>query len=308
MSNQTKKVVIAGGTGFIGMNLAKFLTQKKFDVVLISRHNSSKKGPWKHVLWDGHDLGEWAKELEGADILVNLAGQSVDCIKTPDNCDTILRSRVDATKVLGKALRIIKSPPTIWIQMSTAHIYGDPADYVCDETASLGYGLATHVGLEWEKAFYQAVLPKMRKVIFRTSFVLGQKDGAMKTLRFLASIGLGGTIGNGKQGMSWIHEEDMNRLFHEAMIDENIHGTYIATAPNPVSNKLFMKTLRQTIGIPFGLPSPAWLVKIGAHFLFNTDPELALYGRYCKSKRLTQNIFKFKYPTLELSFKNLYNK
>lgn len=146
-----KKIVIAGGTGFLGMNLANHLFELGYQIVLISRNAPKEKTAHQHVKWDGRSLGSWCEALEDAYALVNLVGRTVDCIKTPEHCDEILRSRVEATLVLGKALKKLKILPQVWVQMSTAHIYGDPPKVVCTEDAAYGYGLAPTVAKAWEK-------------------------------------------------------------------------------------------------------------------------------------------------------------
>ncbi|SVC78903.1 uncharacterized protein METZ01_LOCUS331757, partial [marine metagenome] len=261
------RVVIAGGTGFIGTNLARHLADLGCEVVLLSRNAPKQEGPWKHAQWDGRTVGEWAKHLEGAVAVVNLAGRTVDCIKTPDHCDEILRSRVEATLTIGKALRDIAKPPPVWVQMATAHIYGDPPEAVCDEDSPFGFGLAPIVGKAWEATFAESVPSKMRQVILRTSFVLGANGGAFPKMRMLARCGLGGRVGHGRQGISWIHIDDMSRLITRAIIDDAMKGAYIATAPNPVSYDEFMRTLRRAIRMPIGLPAAEWMVRFGAHYL-----------------------------------------
>jgi len=241
--------------------------------------------------------------------LINLAGRSVDCIKTPDHQDEILRSRLEATRVLGLAVRSVGEPPPVWVQMSTAHIYGDPPHRRCTEDSPLGYGLAPFVGQAWEREFEQSVLPKQRSVVFRTSFVIGRDrgagGGALARLLTLVRFGLGGPAGSGTQGMSWIHEADLNRLFERALTDESMQGAYIASSPNPISQRDFMKTLRRVVGMPIGLPAFSWMVRIGAPLFMRTDPELALYGRYVISKRLQEEEFEFQFPNLETALRNL---
>jgi len=299
------RIVIAGGTGFLGTNLARHLSDLGCDVVVLGRHRPRRAVAGRFVFWDARTLGDWVTELDGAAALVNLAGRSVDCVKTPDHCDEILRSRVESTLVLGQAVRKVSHPPPVWVQMSTAHIYGDPPEAVCDESSPFGYGLAPYVGRAWEEACEQAVLPQMRCVVLRTSFVLGVTGGALPRLAFLAQCGLGGKVGHGRQGISWIHEQDMNRLFARAIADERMTGAYLATAPNPVSNAEFMGALRRALCVPIGLPSPGWLIRFGAP-LMRTDPELALYGRYCVSRRLQNEGFAFLFPDIESALMNLY--
>ena len=299
------RVVIAGGTGFLGLNLADHLAGLGFEVVLISRHAFTESSPWEHVHWDGVTLGNWVDSLQGASALVNLAGRTVDCIKTPDHCDEILRSRVESVKVLGKALRAISNPPAVWVQMATAHIYGDPPKAMCDEDSAFGYGLAPMVGKAWEKAYLESVPEDMRQVILRTSFVLGKSGGAFPKKKMLARLGLGGRLGHGLQGISWIHEEDMNRLMARAIFDETMQGVYVATSPNPVSHARFMRTLRRVIRMPIGFPVSEWMVRFGAHYILRTDPELVLYGRYCVSRRLKEEGFEFQFPDLSSVIKDL---
>ena len=303
------RIVIAGGSGFLGVSLAHHLAGIGYSIVLLSRNPPKCEGPWTFERWDARSLGSWPHVLEGAAGLVNLVGRTVDCVKTPDHQDEILRSRVEATLVLGQALRVISNPPPVWVQMSTAHIYGDPPTVVCTEDSPFGIGLAPFVGRAWEEAFRASVLPTQRPVILRTSFVIGRDrgagGGAMSTLSKLARLGLGGRVGTGKQGMSWIHEQDMNRLFERALTDETMTGTYIASSPNPVSQQAFMRLLRKAVGMPIGLPATETMVRFGAKWLLKTDPELALYGRYVVSARLRAEGFKFEHPELTGAFQDL---
>ncbi len=254
-------------------------------------------------------VGDWAGVLDGASGLVNLVGRSVDCVKTPEHQDEILRSRVEGTLVLGEAMRKVQNPPGVWVQMSTAHIYGDPPAAVCDESSPVGMGFAPTVGRAWEEAFQSSALPVQRKVILRTSFVIGRDrgagGGALARLRTLVRLGLGGVVGSGTQGMSWIHETDMNRIFERALNDDRMQGMYIATAPNPVSQREFMRELRRGMKMPIGLPAFEWMVRLGALLLMGTDPELALYGRYVVSKRLREDGFEFHFPKLREALADL---
>jgi uncharacterized protein (TIGR01777 family) len=306
----SQRIVIAGGSGFLGVSLAHHLAERGAAVVLMSRHAPRVSGPWRHVAWDGRTLGDWLRELSGAAGVVNLAGRSVDCIKTPDHQDEIVRSRVEATRVLGRAMRAIESPPRVWVQMSTAHIYGDPPQAICDEGSAFGYGLAPFVGRAWEEEFHKAILPEQRGVILRTSFVIGRDRGAgcgaLARLVPLTRCGLGGRIGSGQQGMSWIHEADLNRLYERAFEEPAMQGAYIASAPNPVPQIEFMRELRRAIGMPLGLPAFSWMVRFGAHWLLHSDPELALYGRYVVSKRLREEGFEFRFPMLRAAFAELF--
>lgn len=299
-----RRFVIAGGSGFLGCNLARHLAEAGSDVVILSR-SPAPAGPWRWLEWDARTVGDWRECLDGAAGVVNLAGRTVDCIKTPDHCDEILRSRVESTHAVGAALQSVEKPPPVWVQMSTAHIYGDPPTVECDEDSAFGFGLAPIVGRAWEAALAAAAPSGLRTVVLRTSFVLGGTGGALPTLARLARWGLGGTIGHGRQGMSWIHEHDMNRLFERALLDPTMRGAYLATAPRPVSNRDFMRSLRRALGRPFGLPAPAFAVRIVAPLLLRTDPELALYGRYCVSRLLAEDGFAFEFEELEGALRHL---
>jgi uncharacterized protein (TIGR01777 family) len=299
------RVIVAGGTGFIGLSLARHLADLGAEVVILSRHPPSLAGPWRHVPWDARTLGPWVEELRGVQGVVNLVGRSVDCRKTPETLDEILRSRVEATLVLGQAIARV-GPPPAWVQMSTAHLYGDPPAIVCDEDSPYGLTLsyAPAVGLAWEAAFHASLPATTRGVVLRTGFVLGRNGGALKRLAGLARWGLGGTVGSGTQGMSWIHELDMNRLIERGLRDPDMRGAYVASAPHPVDNRELMRELRRAVKMPIGLPSPAWLVRIGAVFL-NTDPDLALYGRFVVSRRLREEGFEFRFPELRAALQDL---
>lgn len=298
-----KHIVVAGGSGFVGLSFAEYLIASGARVTIVSRSPPRCALSIEHVPWDGRTTGTWVSATDGADAIVNLAGRTVDCIKTPDHCDEILRSRVEATLALGYAMRMVAQPPPVWVQMSTAHIYGDPPTLVCVENSPAGYGLAPTVARAWEQAYAESVLPTQRGVVLRTSFVIGRDRGAggsaLGTLRLIAKLGLGGRVGSGRQGMSWIHELDMNRLFERALTLETMQGMYIASAPNPVSQVEFMRTLRRAIRMPIGLPATEWMVRLGAPLLMRTDPELVLYGRYVLPQRLLDEGFEFRFAQLD---------
>lgn len=306
------RIVIAGGSGFLGVSLARHLRAMGHAVTILSRRPVAG---FDHAPWDGRTLGPWAAALDGAAALVNLAGRTVDCIKTPDHCDEILRSRVESTRILGRALAAAASPPPVWAQMGTAHIYGDPPSALCDEDSPLGYGLAPTVGRAWEEAFESSRPAHVRGVVFRTSFVIGRSNpggkGALGKLGLLARLGLGGRVGPGTQGMSWLHEADMNALFTQAITDTTMRGVYIATSPNPVSQAAFMRELRRHAGglgaLGIGLPAFEWMVRLGAPLILRTDPELALYGRYVVPTRLLHHGYTFRFPDLAGALKDLYS-
>jgi len=299
--------MIAGGSGFLGQSLTRALRALGHTVCVLTRGEQREENGVRFVNWDGRSLGDWACELTKTDAIVNLTGRTVDCIKSPEHCDEILRSRVESTRAIGQACRHTGAMPSVWVQMSTAHIYGDPsAGVVCDEDSAFGYGLAPDVGRAWESAFREALPDGTRGVVLRTSFVLGRHGGALQRLALLVRMGLGGTVGSGEQGMSWIHECDMNRLFVRAIDDESMRGAYIASAPNPVSNREFMRALRRAMKMPIGLPAFSWMVRLGAPLVMRTDPELALYGRYCVSNRLKEEGFEFEHPEIGPALRSLF--
>ena len=306
-----KKLVIAGGSGFLGSSFARYLLEGENDaweIVILSRSKPDfvQESPSiSHASWDGRSLGEWTQALAGCTHVLNLAGRSVDCRKTPDRCDEILRSRVESTRVLGEAFSQLGHLPETWVQMSTAHIYGDPPTAICDESSTFGYGLAPTVGKAWEAAFAEACPESTRGVVLRTSFVLGSSGGAFPTLRRVASLGLGGRMGSGRQGISWIHEHDMNRVFEDSLTNVARSGVYIATAPEPVSYLDFMRALRKELRQPIALPGPAWGLGLLCATILDTDPELVLYGRYCFPKRLLEEGFGFEYARVEDAMRDL---
>jgi len=305
--NKGKHVVITGGTGFLGQALAKDLEQAGIGVTFVSRHRPAGDGRGDWRAWDGRSVGGWASALDGAVAVVNLAGRSVDCRKTPDRCDEILRSRVESVRAVGRALDRCERPPGVWVQASTAHIYGDPPDAVCDEQAPTGFGLAPFVGERWEAALESACPSGIRNVVLRTSFVLGASGGAFPVLRRLARLGLGGRIGSGRQWLSWLHIADMVAVCRRAIDEPAMAGVYNVTAPEPVTNADFMRKLRGALGMPVGLPSPGWLVRLGAATLLDTDPELPLYGRNVVPARLLQEGFAFQQPDLDAALLDLVN-
>ena len=308
-----RRIVIAGGSGFLGTLLAQALVADGDSVVVLSRQESTQDSGAKtgfreggsilRVTWDGRRVGRWVETLDGCDALVNLAGRTVDCIKTPDHCDEILRSRVESTRVLGLAMRRVNRPPPVWVQMSTAHIYGDPPSARIDEDSAFGLGLAPMVGRRWEEAFEESKLQSQRGVVLRTSFVIGKDrgagGGALGTLRRITRLGAGGTVGRGTQGMSWLHERDFISIVRRGIEDPSMTGPYIVSSPTPVSQKEFMRTLRRVLRVPIGLPAAEWMVRLAAPLVMRTDPELVLYGRWVIPQRLIDEGFEFEFEDLQ---------
>jgi uncharacterized protein (TIGR01777 family) len=301
------RVVVAGGSGFLGTSLIPSLLDRFDDVVVLTRGPARVDGRVRSVSWDARTAGPWAREVDGAGAVVNLVGRTVDCRKTPANKRVILESRVDSVRALAEAADRAANPPAVWVQSATAHIFGDTDSEILDESSPIGTGFAPTVGTAWEKAFDEADLPRTRRVTLRISFVLGREGGALRTLARLARFGLGGATGSGRQYISWIHATDLNRIILRAIDDPSMHGVYVVTAPNPVRNAQFMRLLRKAVHRPWSPPVPAFVVRLGA-WLMRTDPELALLGRRCVPTRLLREGFRFEFPELEGALKQLLSR
>ncbi len=301
-----KHAVIAGGTGFLGQAVAGHLLRLGWRVTVLSRQKprSASWGDW--LAWDGRTVAaQWLSAIDGADAVINLAGRTVDCRKTPDRCDEILRSREDSVRAIGEAMRRCVQPPPVWVQAGTAHIYGDPPERACDESTRPGHGLAPFVAQRWEAAFQESLPASTRGVVLRTSFVIGRTGGALPVLARLARLGLGGTIAGGRQWISWLHLDDFCGIAQQAIDDTAMQGVYNATAPEAETNALFMRALRRTLHRPIGLPAPGWLVRLGAATFLDTDPELVLYGRKVTPRRLLDAGYTFAFPTLSDALQDL---
>lgn len=291
------RIVLAGGSGFIGSALVPRLVQAGY-VTVLTRGAPREDGRVRYVQWDARTIGPWATELDGAAGIVNLVGRSVDCRKTAANRKVILESRVDSVRALGAACRQVGRPPRVWVQSGTAHIHGDPPeDALITDDSPLGTGLAPDVAQAWEAALHDAAPPNCRTVILRISFVLGRNGGALRTLSRLAKWFLGGRAGSGRQWISWIHEADLIAIILRALSDTNMRGSYLTTAPEPVTNAQFMRELRRSLRRPWSPPVPAPIVRLGA-WMMRTDPELALLGRRCVPERLQKEGVTFEFPSL----------
>jgi uncharacterized protein len=298
------KIVIAGGTGFLGTSLVAHFKQRTDRVVILTRGRPHSDGIVKYVNWDGKSIGPWVGELESADVLINLNGKSVDCRYTDKNKELIYSSRLDATAVLGKAIQQLINPPALWINASSATIYRHSEDKDMDEfSGELGTGFSVDVCQKWEDRFNRSEVANTRKIIIRTAIVLG-KNGALKPLRILARLGLGGKQGSGKQYFSWLHEEDFVSIIDFFIKHQNTSGVYNVAAPTPVPNQYFMRVLQAAIGVPFGIPLPKALLEFGA-LLINTETELILKSRRVVPKRLLDAGFHFKFENIEAALHDL---
>lgn len=298
------KVVIPGGSGHLGRLLARSFARDGHDVVILSRRRAA--WPWRVVEWDAASLGGWTAELERADVLINLVGRSVNCRYTPAHRREILDSRVVSTRVLGDAMARAAHPPRVWLQSSTATIYAHRYDAANDEaTGVLGgsepnvpetWNFSIDVATKWEREFDRASAPHTRKVAMRSAIVMSPgRGGPFEVLLQLVRRGLGGTSGDGRQFVSWIHDADFVRAVNWLVDRADISGVVNLAAPTPLPNAEFMRALRDACGTSIGLPAPAWLLEIGALFM-RTETELVLKSRRVVSTRLRDHGFVFTWP------------
>jgi len=281
------RVVIPGGAGHLGRILAGHLHSKGDDVTVLSR--SGVVAPWRVVSWNGTDLDDWTRELESADVVINLAGRSVNCRYNARNRREILESRIHTTELLGEAISKLRRPPSLWINASTATIYRHSLDREMDEaTGELGGGepnapsswrFSIEVATRWEKTFFAANTPRTRKIALRSATVMSaERGGTFDLLLRLVRFGLGGKSGSGKQFISWIHEDDFVRALDYLVEHEQLEGAINVASPNPLPNEEFMRILRRAWGARVGLPASQWMLEVGALFL-RTETELILKSR-----------------------------
>ncbi len=298
------KIIIAGGSGFLGNALEKFFTEQQNEVIVLTR-NPRKKND---IFWDASTLGEWTKQLNYADVLINMTGKSVDCRYNEKNKAEILNSRIKSTQILQKAIEKCPNPPKTWLNASSATIYIHAETRLNDEeNGIIGDDFSMNICKAWEAAFFEKETPNVRKVALRTSIVLGRNGGAFPKIKTITKLGLGGNQGKGEQFMSWIHERDFCRAVEHIIENKNLSGSINITAPNPVKNSDFMQTLRQQMKIPFGIDAPVFLLEFAAIFI-KTETELLLKSRNVYPKRLIESGFCFDFPTVDNAFRDLANK
>lgn len=299
------KVVLSGGTGQLGTMLARHFTSLGAEVVVVGR-GSRHVPAGRLVSWDGKSLGTWAKELDGADVVVNLAGRSVNCRYTSSNLQEILASRVDSTRVVGEAIALAGRAPRVWLQASAATIFAH--GYEVDHGESSGrvggdepnvpsyWGAMVEVVKRWEEALSAANTRSTRRVALRTSIVMSpDRGGAFDVLLGLVRAGLGGRAGDGRQYVSWIADRDFVRTIDWLIERSDVEGAVNVTAPTPLPNHELMQGLRMAWGAHVGLPAAKWMVGLGAWAL-RTDPELVLKSRRVVPERLLEAGFRFDFP------------
>ncbi len=315
-----KKIIIAGGTGFIGSEMIKHFGVSN-EVIVFTRGinnvktNSFKPGialphshdSIKYIIWDAEHLGDWVHALENADLVINLSGKTVNCRYNEKNKAEIMNSRIYATKILGEAIQKSIHPPKLWINASSATIYRHATDRPQDEfTGDIKDDFSVQVCKQWEKAFFEHRTAFTRKVALRMAITIGS-GGIMTPYFNLIKFGLGGKQGTGKQMYSWIHIEDTIRMIEWIYDHREIEGIYNCCSPNPVTNNKFMSTLRKVAGYKFGFPAFKWMLIIGAK-LIGTETELILKSRWVVPTKILQTGFTFKYPLLEDAFADIMAK
>ncbi|MCP1183070.1 TIGR01777 family oxidoreductase [Paenibacillus sp. 1781tsa1] len=293
-----KKVVLAGGTGFVGQDFAQRFRKLGYEVLIISRQPG-------HIAWE--DRARIIEALEEAEMLINLAGKSVNCRYTDENRKVILESRTRTTRILGDAVLACNHPPELWINSSTATIYRHAEDRpMTEKEGEIGSGFSVDVAKAWEQAFFEFSLPSTRQIALRIAIVLGE-GGVMVPMTNLVRFGLGGSQGAGTQQFSWIHIEDLFRMVIYLQEHPHLNGVFNASSPHPVTNRELMARLREQMGVRIGLPSPRWMLELGARFI-QTETELVLKSRWVIPERLEREGFTFTYGTLDTALAEILNK
>ncbi len=298
------KIVIPGGSGQLGTLVARTFRGDGHDVVVIAR--TQQQRPWRTIAWDGCSLGPWAAEFDGADVVINLAGRSVNCRYTAENRAEIMRSRIQSTAVVGEAIAAARRPPPLWLQASTATIYAHTFTTPNDETTGTiggtelntpaSWRFSIDVATAWERTLDEARTPATRKVAMRSAMVMTPDAGGIfDTLKRLARFGLGGSAAGGHQYVSWIHGEDFTRSLYWIMRHEALDGPINLAAPEPIPYSAFMAALRHAVGARVALPATRWMVEIGA-FALRTESELVLKSRRVVPGRLLESGFAFHFP------------
>ena len=285
---ENRKIVLAGGTGFVGKYFQKKFSELGYEVIVIARKTSIN---WNmpHKIQDA---------LENAEMLINLAGKSVDCRYNEKNKNEILRSRTETTKILGEAIQKCAIPPKIWFNSSTATIYRHAEDRPMTEKAGeIGTGFSVGVATAWEREFFGFELENTRQIALRMAIILGKDGGVVSPYKNIVRFGLGRKQGNGNQMFSWLHIHDLYRIVLFLKENENLEGVFNCSSPNPVRNKELMQIFRKKMNVPFGIPTPKFLLEIGA-FMIRTETELLLKSRWVLPQRLQEEGFEFDYPHL----------
>lgn len=307
------KIVIPGGSGQVGAILARAFQAAGDDVVVLSR--SPVSIPCRCAPWNGRSVGAWARELDGTDVVINLAGRNVNCRYNAANRRAIIDSRVESTRVVGEAIARCERPPRVWLQASTATIYAHRFDAPNDEATGIIGGneadvpaywrFSIDVARAWEQACMDVATPATRRVLMRSAMTMSpDRGGIFDTLLGLVRRGLGGTSGDGRQYLSWIHEHDFVRAVRWLIEHEDVSGPVNLASPNPLPNADFMRDLREAWGTRIGLPATRWMLAVGA-FLMRTETELVLKSRRVVPGRLLAAGFAFEFPAWRAAAEDL---
>ena len=301
------RIILAGGSGFVGQSLSPFLVSRNCEVIVLTRAESDHRGAVRNAHWDGKTPGDWIQFVNDASAVVNLTGRSINCRHTPENRREIIYSRVDSVRVQGRAIGQCAQPPKVFVQIAGIGIYGDKGERICDETTAPGDDFVTEVCQKWEAAFDSVDAPKTRKVLLRLGVVLGPNGGFLGLLGRLTRWFLGGQVGSGRQYISWIHITDLARMVLASIENPELSGIFNATAPNPVTNAEFMRELRRALHRPWSPPVPEFAARIGS-WLMGTEASLALVSQCCVPKRFLEKNFEFKFPTLREALADIFPK
>lgn len=307
------KIIIPGGTGQVGTVLAREFHRRGDEVIVLSR--APIAAPWRVAGWDAKTIGDWVRDIDSADVVINLAGRSVNCRYNATNRRLIMNSRIDSTRIIGEAIAGAARPPRVWLQASTATIYAHRYDAPNDEEAGIIGGnepgvpdtwrFSIDVATAWERTFNEAVTPNTRKVALRSAMTMSpDRGGIFDVLLGLVRCGLGGRAGDGRQFISWVHDRDFIRAIDWLIERDDLSGPINIASPNPLPNAEFMRVLRAAVGARFGLPAMKWMLELGAVFM-RTETELVLKSRRVIPGRLIKSGFEFKFPTWELAAADL---
>ncbi|SEC84533.1 hypothetical protein SAMN04489761_3752 [Tenacibaculum sp. MAR_2009_124] len=290
------KIIIAGGTGYLGKLLIEYYRKdEENQIYVLTRSHILNKGNVHYLYWDGATIGYWVSFLENSDVLINLSGKSVNCRYTTSNKRDIYDSRLLSTDLLCRTVKHLDCPPKVFIQSSSATIYKhSEKKFMTELDGDIGIDFSMDVCKKWEQVFNSHHLPKTKKIITRTSIVLGNKGGAFPLMKKLVKAGLGGIQGKGTQYVSWISEGDYVKAI-DFLLDKE-EGVYNLCVPNPIPNNTFQKILRKKLNVLFGLNLPKILLKIGASII-GTETELLLKSRKVYPERLLNMGYNFETTT-----------
>ncbi|HEU6448739.1 MAG TPA: TIGR01777 family oxidoreductase [Verrucomicrobiae bacterium] len=294
-----RRIILAGGSGFLGNALAGKFIASGHEVFILTRRPKNRNGVTE-ILWDAKSPGDWTKVVDGADVVINLTGKSVDCRYNKKNRREIISSRIDSTRILGEAISRSANPPRVWLNSSSATFYKHSLNRPMDEAGETGFTpeakdeFSVEVIRQWENALNAAVTPRTRKVALRTAIVFARNGEAFRAFRTLARFGLGGAMVGGKQMVSWIHEMDFCRAIEYIIANDSFRGPVNVAAPNPLPNSEMMRCFRKSSGVPIGLPATKWMLEIGA-FVLRTETELLIKSRYVVPGKLQDSGFQFKF-------------